>query len=90
MNLQQIGIAARTWQRDSDRHINIMLLTRMQYLGSRLLKPEKHGSKFGTGKSLNLSVKINTDVAIVEKQKWYDRLVEAEICMNLLSRLVQY
>ena len=34
-------------------------LTGMQYLAARLLKPEKHGSKYITRKSLHPSVKID-------------------------------
>jgi len=170
-NLQQIGIAARAWQTDSNRNINVIptmphqerhldvcsvintrqnnhlvlgvratdgsdldditmdtkhveplcfpllfpcghpgwtremknKLTGMQYLAARLLKPERHGSKYLTWKALHPSVKIdgrsgepfavNEDVVTVERYKLSDDLVQALLHINrfqLLSRIGQY
>jgi hypothetical protein len=86
------------WTRDMKSHI-----TAMQYLAVRLLKPEKHGARFLTGLTLHPAVKIdsrcgepfgiNEDVAIVEKYKVSDRLVQGQLYVNrfqILSRVAQY
>jgi hypothetical protein len=86
------------WTRDMKRK-----LTAMQYLAARLLKPEKHGSTYLTGKALHPSVKIdgrscepfaiNEDNAIVERYKVSDVLVQPLLHVNrfqLLPRVAQY